>query len=130
MRYVLEKKRNMSQISKGQKGFLSGSYGIVTRYIKGRKKTISNRPQKCAGGKKARHIRHKRDRTWQCVSCRSACPRWRMRVCRYRETISKTTPRGRGYTLMTSRKMRTRESRYVLIVTHLLQPGCWRCFHT
>lgn len=66
---------------------------IVARYIKGRKKTFraKNKSHK-SRGKKARHIRHKRARAWQCVSCRSACPRWRMRVCRYRETISKTTP--------------------------------------
>lgn len=36
------------------------------------------------------------------------CPRWRTRVCRYRETISKTTLRSHGSAFMTSRTTRTR----------------------
>lgn len=113
----------------------------ITRYTRrgGRKREKStSRQQRYAGRgrgrKKARHVQHKRARAWQCVSCRSACPRWRTRVyadIEKRYPKPPPPPEPRLYcTLMTSRETRTRESRYVLIVTHLLQPGCWRCVHT
>lgn len=88
---------NVPQIS--VKGTLRDSPSLPDRTdsneiytARGRKKNISRQGRYAGGRKGETRSTQACARAWQCISCRSACPRWRTRVCRYRETISKTTP--------------------------------------